>query len=245
METPIYIALSRQDTLRRQMDVVANNIANMNTSGFKSERVLFTEYMEQPQRGEKLSFVQDFGMMRDVKPGSLTVTGNPYDVALRGPGYFAVETNNGPRYTRGGAWQVTDDRTLVDQNGLPVLDDAGARITIPQNAVAFRVKGDGTIEIEGAPGQPDQRVGKLKVVTFADEQELRQLGSGLFATTQDEQPVATPQVAQASIENSNVQPIIEMTQMIEVLRQYQSNQKILESEHDRQTTAIRSLGRVA
>jgi flagellar basal-body rod protein FlgF len=245
METPIYIALSRQDTLRRQMDVIANNIANMNTSGFKSERMLFLEYMEQPQRGEKLSFVEDFGMLRDTKPGNTQVTGNQLDVALRGPGYFAVETSNGPRYTRGGAWQVTDDRTLVDQNGLPLLDDAGARIVIPQNAVDVRIKGDGTIEVDGPRGQADQQVGKLRIVTFANEQEMKQLGSGLYATTQDEQPVPNAQVAQGSIENSNVQPIIEMTQMIEVLRQYQNNQKILDSEHDRQENAIRTLGKVA
>src|SRR5262245_10619145 len=123
METPIYIALSRQETLRRQMDVIANNIANMNTTGYKSQRMLFLEYLEQPARGEKLSFVQDFGMMRDVRPGNLNITNNQLDVALRSEGFFAVDTAGGARYTRGGAWQLNDQRQIVDVNGLPLLDD--------------------------------------------------------------------------------------------------------------------------
>jgi flagellar basal-body rod protein FlgF len=239
METPIYIALSRQETLKRQMDVIANNIANMNTSGFKSQRMLFTEFLEQPARGEKLSFVEDFGMMRDIRPGALTITNNQLDVALRSEGFFAVDTAAGPRYTRGGSWQLNDQRQIVDVNGLPLLDEAGNRLTVPQNAAEIRVQGDGTIETDVGP------LGKLKVVTFADPQQMEELGAGLYTTKQAEQPVAQPQIAQGAVENSNVQPIIEMTQMIEVLRQYQNNQKIIDSEHDRQQTAIRQLGRVA
>lgn len=237
MENPIYIALSRQDALRRQMDVVANNVANMNTSGFKGQRMLFLEYLEKPTRQDRMSFVTDFGTLRNLGAGPLQVTDNPLDVALRGEGYFAVETINGPRYTRAGNFQLNENKELVDQNGLPVLNDQDQRIVIPAGAVRITIQGDGTVETEEGP------VARLKVVSFADQQRMLELGSGLYSTEQDEIPVEAPQITQGAIEGSNVQPVVEMTQMIEVMRAYQTTQRIIESEHERQRTAIRQLGR--
>ncbi len=239
MENPIYIALSRQDALRRQMDIVAHNVANMNTAGFKAQRMLFLEHLEKPTRqDDRMSFVTDFGTLRNIDAGPLQVTDNPLDLALRGEGYFAVETLNGPRYTRAGGFQLNADRELVDKNGLPVLNDQDQRIVIPEGAARITVQGDGQIETELGP------VARLKVVTFADQQRMQELGAGLYSTEQEEVPVAAPQVTQGAIEGSNVQPVLEMTAMIDVLRAYQSTQRMLDSEHERQRTAIRQLGRV-
>lgn len=239
METPLYIALSRQEALRRQMDVVANNVSNMNTSGFKAQRMLFLEHLEKAAHSdERLSFVSDFGTMRDVKAGPLTVTSNPLDLALKGEGYFAVETLNGPRFTRAGNFQLNSNREIVDANGLPVLDQNDQRIVIPAGSVHITVKGDGQIETETGP------VARLKVVTFANQQTMNELGGGLYTTDQNQIPVAQPEVTQGAIEGSNVQPVVEMTQMIEVMRAYQSTQKLLDNEHERMRTAIQRLARV-
>ncbi|MDE1147676.1 MAG: flagellar basal-body rod protein FlgF [Azospirillaceae bacterium] len=235
MENPIYIALSRQEALSRQMDVVANNIANMNTTGYKQQRVLFQEYMEKPGRGERVSFTQDYGLMRDTRAGVMQSTNNTLDVALKGDGYFTVETLSGPRYTRAGNFQINDRRELVDQNGLPVLDRNDNRITIPDNISDLKIQGDGTVMADRA------QLAQLKVVNFDDQQKMQTLGGGLLTTTQTPQAVTNPQVIQGALEGSNVQAIVESTNMIEVLRQYQLNQKMIEEEHDRIRNAITHL----
>jgi len=238
MENTIYIALSRQATLRQQMDVTANNLANMNTSGYKAQRMLFLEYVERPdRRGDRMSFVQDFGTMRNMNAGPINVTQNPLDVALRGEGYFTVETFAGPRYTRAGSFQLNNDRELVDRNGLPVLDDQDNRIIIPADATDIRITGDGSV----MNGQ--QAIARLKVVRFADDQRMLEMGGGLYDTEQQPEIMDRPQVVQGAIEGSNVIPVIEMTQMIEVSRQYASAQRMAESEHERQRTMIRQLVR--
>lgn len=239
MENTLYIALSRQEALRRQMDVVAHNIANMTTTGFKGQRMLFQEYLERPDRqNATMSFVTDFGTMRNTMPGAMNVTNNPLDVALRDTGYFAVETVAGTRYTRNGSFSLNADRELVDVNGLPVLDTNNARIVLPADAADITITGNGAV----IAGQDE--IARLKVVTFADEQRMNELGGSLLSTTQQEVPVENPQIAQGAVEGSNVQPVIEMTQMMEVARQYQSNQRILESEHERIRGALQKLSRV-
>lgn len=238
MENTLYIALSRQEALRRQMDVMANNIANMNTTGFKNQRMLFQEYLEQPVRQQdSMAFVQDFGLLRNIQPGPLNVTDNPLDVALRDRGYFTVETFAGPRYTRGGSFTINSDRELVDVNGLPVLSDTDTRIIIPIEAQNIAISGTGTVSTE------DGEIAQLKVVTFADEQRMELLGGGLYATDQQPEFVENPEIAQGAIEGSNVQPVVEMTMMMEVVRQYQSTQKMIDSEHERIRGALQKLSR--
>lgn len=238
METSIYIGLSRLESLRRQMDVVANNIANMNTTGYKGQRMLFQEYLERPDRStDRLSFTQDYGQLRNLSAGPMQTTSNALDVAIRGEGYFPVETVSGVRYTRAGSFQMNADGELVDRNGLPVLGEGNARIVIPQGAERITIKGDGTMESENGV------FATLKVVNFAEQQRMKELGGGLYETDQAEQIVEKPEIVQGMIEGSNVQPIVESTQMMEVLRAYQSTQKILENEHERIRTAIRQLGR--
>ncbi|MFV3076003.1 flagellar basal-body rod protein FlgF [Niveispirillum fermenti] len=239
MENSLYITLSRQEVLRRQLEVVSNNIANMNTTGFKSQRMLFLEYLERPDRqGDRMSFVQDYGLLRNVDVGPLNVTNNEMDVALRGEGYFVLETLSGPRYTRGGALQLNADREIVDRAGLPLLDTNNQRIVLPADSVQVHIAGDGSISTENGP------LAQLKVVTFADQQRMMELGGGLYETNQEEIAVAQPEVSQGAIEGSNVQGVVEMTQMIDVLRTYQSVQKLIDTEHERIRGAIGKLTRV-
>lgn len=238
METPIYVALSRQMTLRRQLDVVSNNIANMNTTGFKQQRMLFTEFLERPGMHEQVSFVQDRAVVRDLTVGGLTQTGNPLDVALTGHGYFTVDTANGPRYTRAGNFRLNDQRQVVDGGGLPVLADNGQPITIPDGTRDIKVSGDGTVATELGP------VAKLNIVTFKNEQLMTEVGAGLYVSDEEPQPApADTKVAQGMLEGSNVKPVVEMTAMIDIQRQYQSNQRMIENEHERIRSAIQKLGR--
>ncbi len=240
MENPIYIALSRQSALRRQLEIVANNVANMNTTGFKQQRVLFTEFLQRPGMHEQVSFVQDRAVVRDLTAGGMLHTGNPLDVALSGPGYFTVDTASGRRYTRNGSFHMDDQRQLVDGGGLPVLAANGQPITIPEGTATVEVKGDGTVTTELGP------VARLNIVTFPREQMMTEVGGGLYVS--DEEPLPAPvetKVAQGMLEQSNVKPVVEMTQMVEINRQYQQAQKIVESEHERIRTLIQRLGRTA
>lgn len=240
MENPSYVALSRQMTLRRQLDVISNNVANMNTTGFKQQRMLFTEFLERPGMHEQVSFVQDRAVVRDLSVGGLTQTGNPLDVALTGHGYFTVDTVNGPRYSRAGNFRLNDQRQVVDGGGLPVLADNGQPITIPDGTRDIKITGDGTVATELGP------VAKLNIVTFKNEQLMTEVGSGLYVSDEEPQPApADTKVAQGMLENSNVKPVVEMTAMIEIQRQYQSNQRLIDTEHERMRSAIQKLGRTA
>lgn len=246
MENPLYIALSRQTALRRQLDVTAHNVANMNTTGFKNQRMLFVEYVARPEgagvlpRDQRMSMVQDLSVLRDLQQGPIATTGNALDVALQGEGYLAVETTAGTRYTRAGRLQLDGERRLVDGNGLPVLDDADRPIQVPQDAGAVTIAADGAIATEA--GGP---LGRLKVVAFERPQFMTELGGGLYETDQPEGPAEGTAVVQGALEQSNVQPIVEMTQMTEILRQYQSTQRLIENEHERQRSAIQRLARVS
>ncbi len=240
MENSIYVALSRQMALQRQLDVTSNNIANMNTTGYKNQRMLFTEFLEKPGLHEKVSFVQDRAVVRDLSVGGMTQTGNPLDLALTGRGYFTVDTASGPRYTRAGNFRLNDQRQLVDGGGLPVLADNGQPVVIPAGTSAIKVSGDGTVATELGP------VARLNLVTFKDEQLMTEVGSGLYVSDQEPQPApADTKVAQGLLEGSNVKPVVEMTQMIEIQRNYMSAQRIIENENDRIRNMIQKLGRSA
>ncbi len=241
MQTPIYLALSRQAALRTQMDVIANNIANANTPGFKQQRVQFVEFLSRPAPREELSFVVDRAVRRDLTNGSLTSTGNPFDLALQGPGYFAVDTVNGPRYTRAGRFELNDQREVVNHAGLPLLGGDDQAIVIPPDVATVRINHAGELFDEA---NPQAVLGRIKVVGFENEQALLEVGGGLYTT--DQEPGAAPEetsVQQGTIEDSNVQPVVEMTRMIETLRSYQSAQNLGRSEHERLRGALTRLGR--
>lgn len=241
MENASYIGLSRLSTMRREMDVIANNLANMNSNAYKGERVMFEEYLKGPNQREQHSFVTDFGVLRNFQVGKLEHTGNTFDLAITGPGYLTVDTPQGRRYTRDGHLRLDSDRRLVTSGGHPVLDNRGRDIVLPgDGSETPAIATDGTVNI----GQ--QQIAKIDLVGFASEQELRKTAQGLYATAQEPQPTpATSTIAQGVLEASNVEPVVEMTNMIELLRQYQSTQGMLDSEHERMRSAIQRLGRPA
>lgn len=240
METPIYIALSRQMTLRQQMDVVANNIANASTPGFKAEMMLMTEVELPAERGTELSYVQDFATARDFTAGPLRATGNDLDLAIQGNGFFAVQTPDGVRYTRVGRFQLDANGTLVTSQGYPVLAGGGP-VTINPDDGPVHVAEDGSISTDRAIGGQQQQVaGKLDLVDFADRDTLKPAPDNLFVA--EGQPIAaTGKIAQGMLEDSNVRPILEMTNLIQVTRNYQAMQRFMDSEHERQRRAISSI----
>lgn len=242
MENTALIALSRQSTLRRQMDVVANNIANMNTSGFKGEKMMFSEHLMTSRGGEKvlgdkLHFVRDVATVRNMSEGPLVKTSNPLDVAVRGEGFLAVDTPEGQRYTRNGSLQVSGDGTLVTQQGYPVLDDGGQPIQFGPGDTDINIARDGTIASETGP------IGKLNVVEFENPNDLQLISGGLYFADSQPTKAETPEVVQGMVEGSNVEPIIEMARMIEVSRAYTGVQKMIEAEDERIKKMVQEYGK--
>jgi flagellar basal-body rod protein FlgF len=239
MHAATYIALSSQMALRRQMEVVSNNIANSSTPAFKAERVLFAEYLDRRQPSDRLSFVQDFGTARDAKQGALERAGNPLDLALQGEGYLQVQTPLGTRYTRNGRFQLDTNGQVVTAQGYPVLADGGSPLTVPTDARDIVVTRDGTVTTSQG------EAGRLAVVKFANERDLVPAAGGLFVTQAPSSPAPDAQVMQGMVENSNVEPIIEMTRLMTISQNFASAKDMLDQENDRTRSAIEKLGRVA
>ncbi len=240
METTTYIALSSQGALRREMNAIAHNMANMNTTGFKAERMMFVDHLQRSRSGDfiadqRLSFVRDVASFRDTTEGPLEQTGNTLDVAIHGDGFFAVQTPGGERYTRSGNFRLDNGGQLVTQDGLPVLSDAGAPIFFAPEDANITISGDGTVSTENG------QLGKLRVVTFDNPQDMQNLGGSLYTTEQPPVDKLDAQVAQGMLEKSNIQAIVEMTRMIEVNREYQRAQDILKREDERVRGMVREM----
>lgn len=243
METTTYIALSRQSALRRQMDIVANNLANMNTAGFKGEKMMFVEHLVKSPGGnrilgDKISYVRDIATMKDISDGPLESTGNDFDLAVTGPGYFVVQTDVGNRYTRNGQFQLDEGGQLVTQGGHPVLSDSNQPFFFGPTDKNVAVSRDGTISTENGV------LGRVGLVTFDNEQALRPGPGGLFATEAASKPVEKPKIAQGMVEGSNVLPIVEMSQMINVHRSYEGIKNFISKEDERMRAMIKDLAAV-
>jgi len=243
MESTSYVALSRQTGLRRQLNIVANNLANMNTSGFKGEKMMFVEHLTKSKGGhqpisEKVAYVRDIATVRDFSEGPLESTGNPLDMAVTGEGFFIIQTDQGNQFTRNGRFQLDQAGQLVNQQGFPVLADGGNPIFFAPGDTNITVSRDGTVATDAGD------VGKLSLVTFENPQEMRPGAGGLFSTEAAPQPVENPNIQQGMLEGSNVLPIIEMTRMIDVHRTYDSVKGMIEREDDRQRQMIRDLAKV-
>ena len=241
METPSYVALSRQTALARQMDTVANNLANVATPGFKNEVEIFTTVPIRSQvRGspQKLSYVQDFATARDYSTGPMQPTGNDLDVAIQGSGFFTVQTPNGPRYTRLGHFQLNAAGQVVTKQGYPVLA-GGAPLSVDPDDGTVQISGDGTVSADRTQeGNAQVVYGKLDVVDFANRDSLKPEEGVLFTTDAPPIQVAQPGVVQRMLEQSNVQPVKELTTMIWVQRSYEAVQKFIDGEDDRMKRAI-------
>ena len=239
IENTAYIVLSRQTAMRRQLDVIANNIANISTTAFKSEQLLFDEYLVDGQARQKIAFVTDIGTARNLVEGEFIRTENPLDLAIRGKGYLTIETPDGERYTRNGSLRVDNEGFLVTSYGYKVLDDSGKAIELDPNDPQLSVASDGALT--GGQGA----IGRLGIVTFENEQNLQQIGSGLYKTDDRPQQAENAMVEQGMLENSNVEPVLEMSRMIELSRNYQSTESMIRREDEMRRRGIERLGRVS
>jgi len=243
MESSTYIALSRQGGLRRQLDVVANNLANMNTAGFKGEKMMFVEHLVRSRGGnmpvnEKTSYVRDIATLRDFSEGPLEQTGNPLDLAIDGEGFFTIQTDQGDQYTRNGHFELDQAGQLVTKSGAPVLAEGGNPVFFAPGDTKIAISKDGTISTQNGD------LGKLAIVNFTNAQVLRPGAGGLFATDATPNVVATPNVQQGMLEGSNVLPIVEMANMINVHRTYDGVKAFIDREDQRMRKMVRDLAQV-
>ncbi|HYD19361.1 MAG TPA: flagellar basal-body rod protein FlgF [Patescibacteria group bacterium] len=240
MENITYVGISQQMALQQQIEVTANNIANMSTPGFKSNNVLFTDYITKPKGGEALHQSQDYATYRDLSFGNLIQTHNQLDMAIHGEGYFTVSTKEGAKFTRDGGFSLNLNRELVTKSGHLVLNENDNAIVFPSDATQIRVSDDGNISSEQG------NIGRLKIVQFEDEQKMKKVGDNMYdANGQTPQIMPNRKIVQGELEGSNVNPVSEMNRMIELMRLFQAAQRMLQTDHDRQLSAIQKLTRPA
>jgi flagellar basal-body rod protein FlgF len=242
MDNSIYIALSRQMTLFRDLEATANNVANLDTAGFQAERLLFSDYLEPDGRkfNSKMAFVDDPVSYRDMTKSSVRPTNNPFDMAINGTGYFQIETPLGPRYTRAGNFQINADGTLVTVDGYPLLSADGGQITLPDDV--------GTVHIDGAGNiltQDNELLGTVGMFEFADEQAMERVGNTLFKTDQDAQPAQQSKLLQGMLEGSNVNGVTEIVKVIQVNRSVADTAKMIETMYDLQRKTSTTYSRPA
>jgi flagellar basal-body rod protein FlgF len=236
MENTLYIGLSKQVTLRENMDIIAQNVANVNTPGYRAQNMVFAEYIVDPSRmKEDIAMVLDYGQYQVTDPGSIKETGNPFDVALVGNGFLGIETPEGTRYSRAGNLIMDSEGVLRNQLGMAVANEGGGEITIPADAKEVIIDRQGNISTENGV------VGKLMIVEFEHYQNVNPEGNGLYKAEEDGFPAENTKVLQGRLEGSNVQAVVEMTRMIDVLRDYQAVQNMMQSEHERMRTSARRL----
>jgi flagellar basal-body rod protein FlgF len=235
MKNPSYVGLSLQMALQRKMDVIANNVANMNTTGFKAQRLIFAQYLVaagSPTPSDRMAMVSDYGTYRDTRAGTVQVTGNNLDVALIGEGYLTVQGPQGNLYTRGGSLAIANDGTLVDQGGHPVLDDSGSPIVIQQDDKEISIAEDGVVSARRG------QIGKLALAKFARPNFLQPAGGGLFQSQDPAIADSDTKIRQGALEGSNVQPVVEMTQMIDVQRSYEAIGSLLQQQDQEEKDMI-------
>ena len=252
MENASLVGLSRQVALQRELDVVANNIANINTTGFKADNVVFHEFLMPGAQANqfagndrRVSFVQDRATWLDLSQGPVEHTGNPLDVAISGNAFLTVQTPRGERYTRNGALQVNAQGQLVTSEGLQVIGQNGPIVFQP-NDRDISIGIDGLISVREGQNTTDSQRGKLKLASFDQPQRLQKDGTSTYMAPAGVTAQAAPnaRVTQGVVEKSNVKSVMEMTRMIEVTRAYTQIASMLQSQSDTRKSAIDKLAEV-
>lgn len=231
MSNSIYATISRQDGLLKELQVVANNIANTNTTGYKTDRAVFAEYLvDTGPDTPSLSMGALAGHSFDLTQGTVKFTGGQFDVAIQGEGFFALQTPVGERLTRAGSFQLSADGQLITPDGANVLDSGNTPIQIPPEATSISIAGDGAISANG------ELLGQIGV--FRPTGELQRDTDTRFQAAGGTEAIENASVLQGALEQSNVSPVLEMARMIEVQRAYEAGQNVLEEEHQRITQFI-------
>lgn len=238
MENPGYIALSRQSGLMREMQAVAHNMANMSTTGYRRESLLFAEYVQRLEGGApSLSMAAATTRHTSSAQGALEATGGPFDAAIEGEGFFLLETPQGERLTRAGSFRPNLAGELVNPDGHRVLDAGGAPIFVPPDAAGIGIAADGTVSADGLP------LGQLAVVRAVDPLTVRREAGTLMIVDGPIEPVFEPAVVQGYLEGSNVDAMAEMARMMQVTRAYEMGQAFLDREDERIRAVVQTLGR--
>ena len=244
MENLQIIGLSRQMVLRRKMDVIANNLANINTAGYKSDELMFKEYLMPVARmnefrspDRKLSYVIDDRIAHHFAPGAVVETGNPVNAAINDhTSFFVIKAPGGERYSRNGEFDINSQGQLVTSEGYPVMGQDGPIIFTTEDS-NISISRDGLIT--SSRGE----VGRFRVVTFADMQALKKEGHSYFEG-ENAVPVQQPDILGGRVERSNVKGVVEISRMIEVTRSYTSLAKALQSTEELRQKSIETLGKL-
>ena len=240
MDLAGYVALTRQSGLAKELQSVANNIANLSTTGYRREGVIFAEEVQAlPVEGGSVAMTEARARYADEMQGTLQETGGTYDLAIEGDGYFTVMTPQGERLTRAGAFTRNADGTIVNPDGRPLLDEGGGEIVIPFEARNIGVSADGTLSVDGAP------VARIGLVRVEDQTRLFREAGVLYRSEGGTTPVEDGRVVQGFLEQANVSPVAEMARMVEVQRAYEYGQKLMDQEDERIRLVVRTLGQSA
>lgn len=234
MDSAGYVALSRQSGLMREMQIIANNVANISTTGFRREGLVFAEHVARLDREPSLSLSHGNARIADLSQAGISQTGGTYDLAIQGDGFFLVLTPEGERLTRAGSFTPSAEGELVTPEGYQVLDAGGAPVFAPPGA-EVAIGADGTISANG------EAVGQIGLWQPTDPLALRHRAGTLFDGAAVE-PVDTGRIMQGFLEESNVNPVAEIARMIEVQRTYELGQKFLDAEDNRARNVIQTLG---
>lgn len=236
MDAAGYTTLTRQSGLMREMQVVANNIANISTTGFRREGVVFEEYISGMQSGPSLSMATGDGRVVDLSQAGISPTGGTFDFAIQGEGFFQIETPDGPRLTRAGSFTPSATGELVNNDGYRLLDEGGAPVFVPPDATNVALSQDGTLSAAGAP------LARIGLWQPSDPLSLQHQAGTLFSANAVE-PASGGVIRQGYLEDSNVQPVQEIARMIEVQRAYELGQSFMDQEDKRMRGVIDTLGR--
>jgi flagellar basal-body rod protein FlgF/flagellar basal-body rod protein FlgG len=236
--------------LTHELDIVANNIANIETTGFKADHSLFSQYVmphasdgQFSGRDRNLTFVNDRGSWIDFSAGPIQHTGNPLDVAIDGDAYLAVQTPRGIRYTRNGALQTNASGQLVTDEGYPVLGDNGP-ITFQSGDHGVIISPSGIITVRNGSDPSDQPRGQLQLAAFAQQGQLQKDGDSMFYPPPGVAPIAAPlgtRVVQGAIEKSNVKAVAEISRMIQITQSYTDIANVLQEQSDQRKNALTQL----
>ena len=236
MDAAGYTTLTRQSGLMREMQVVANNIANISTTGFRREGVVFEEYVARMDDGPSLSMANASARVVDLTQAGISQTGGVFDFAIQGDGFFLIETPEGERLTRAGSFTPSTAGELMTNDGYRLLDQGGAPVFVPPTARSIAVAQDGTVSADGAP------IARIGLWQPSDPLTLQHQAGTMFSAD-DVEPTDQGTVLQGYLEDSNVNPVMEIARMINVQRAYELGQSFMDQEDKRVRSVVETLGR--